>query len=293
MNITGLSSTTRVWHAALGLLVMAGLSTLYHRAESKHTGAERPSPSVELLRVAPDKSAGDGRHALDDAIDFIEPSRKMLETVKDYTAVFTKSELLDGRILTQTMDMKFRQHPFSVYLRCHSKRGDGREVLFVAGRYDGKLLVRESGLKAIVGTMELELWDPKVMDVNRYQITEIGMTQLLESALKIWNTEKKTLDPRNLAVGFARSVTVGDVECEAVEIAHRAPQPGLTYQVGRVYLDKKSRLPVRAEMYGWPAKPGDEPPLLEQYTYSNVQLNVGLTDADFDRHNGGYRFDIR
>jgi negative regulator of sigma E activity len=67
----------------------------------------------------------------------------------------------------------------------------------------------------------------------------------------------------------------------------------LEYQVGRIYLDKQSRLPVRAEMFSWPAKADDDPPLLEQYTYSSVRINVGLTDADFDRHNPDYRFEDR
>jgi hypothetical protein len=82
------------------------------------------------------------------------------------------------------------------------------------------------------------------------------------------------------------------VECEAVEISHHQEQPGLTYQVGRVYVHKQSRLPVRAELYGWPAAAGDDPPLLEQYTYTDVKTNVGLSDADFDPQNRDYRFDV-
>ncbi len=32
------------------------------------------------------------------------------------------------------------------------------------------------------------------------------------------------------------------------------------------------------------------PELIEAYTYLNMKLNVGLTDADFDIHNPVYRF---
>ncbi len=37
-------------------------------------------------------------------------------------------------------------------------------------------------------------------------------------------------------------------------------------------------------------QPGGQPQLLEEYTYLNVKLNVGLTDADFDDKNPEYNF---
>jgi hypothetical protein len=73
---------------------------------------------------------------------------------------------------------------------------------------------------------------------------------------------------------------------------HHHQQPGLIYQVGRVYVDKQTRLPVQGELYGWPEKAGEYPPLLEQYTYSNIKTNVGLTDSDFDPGNRDYRFAV-
>jgi hypothetical protein len=240
--------------------------------------------------VAENKPSDERRHPLDDAFEFVQPSVEALKSVKDYTAVFTKTELVHGRLLTQKMDMKFRQNPFSVYFHCHSKRKEGREVIYVAGRNDGKLIVHEVGLKAVVGTMTLKPEDPKVMATNRYPITEVGIAKIIESAMAIWNDEKKTLDPANIEVRIVHSVQVGSIECEAVEIDHHHQQAGLTYQVGRVYVDKQTKLPVQAEMYGFPATPGDDPPLLEQYTYTNVKTNLGLSDADFDPHNRDYRF---
>ncbi|MGN6136394.1 MAG: DUF1571 domain-containing protein, partial [Aureliella sp.] len=37
-------------------------------------------------------------------------------------------------------------------------------------------------------------------------------------------------------------------------------------------------------------EPGDPPPLEEEYTYLDVQLNVGLKDIDFDPENPAYNF---
>ena len=48
--------------------------------------------------------------------------------------------------------------------------------------------------------------------------------------------------------------------------------------------------PIRYEAYDWPKVAGGPPELIEAYTYVNMRLNVGLTDADFDIHNPAYRF---
>ena len=40
----------------------------------------------------------------------------------------------------------------------------------------------------------------------------------------------------------------------------------------------------------WPREKGGPPELLEEYTYLDLKLNNGFTDADFDTQNPGYRF---
>jgi hypothetical protein len=58
--------------------------------------------------------------------------------------------------------------------------------------------------------------------------------------------------------------------------------------MNRVYFDKESKLPLRAERYGWPERARDKPPLFEEYKYVDLKTNVNLTDADFDP--ARYRF---
>lgn len=293
-RITASRDSRRRWlalAAALGLVVVLSLWTVHNGSAESNPGEFRFRPIASPGPAATDNHLPDRkRHPLDDALEFVQPSVLALAKVKDYTAVFTKTELVHGRLLTQKMDMKFRQSPFSVYFHGHSKRKEAREVIFVAGRNEGKLIVHEVGLKAVVGTMTLKPEDPKVMATNRYPITEVGIAKIIESAIGIWKDERKNLDPANIEVRIVHSVQVGATECEAVEIAHHDQQPGLIYKVGRVYVDKETRLPVQAELYGWPAAPGDDPPLLEQYIYTNVKTNLGLSDADFDPHNRDYRF---
>ena len=48
--------------------------------------------------------------------------------------------------------------------------------------------------------------------------------------------------------------------------------------------------PVRYIAYGWPAKGEKGDPILEEFNYTNIELNVGLTDLDFDPANPNYKF---
>src|SRR5262245_51272813 len=127
-------------------------------------------PVVEPAGVAcpgcpPGSPSGSTVNSLSDAIEFARDRQAALKPVVDYTATFSKAEFIDRRLLSQTMDLKFRRKPFSVYLRCHSKLQPAREAIFVAGMNDDKLLLHESGLKALI-TMSLKPDDPRVMAEN-------------------------------------------------------------------------------------------------------------------------------
>jgi hypothetical protein len=60
--------------------------------------------------------------------------------------------------------------------------------------------------------------------------------------------------------------------------------------LAQVFIDDELKLPVRYCAYLWPQTAGGEPELLEEYTYQNIKVNVGLTDADFDQANPKYSF---
>ena len=57
-----------------------------------------------------------------------------------------------------------------------------------------------------------------------------------------------------------------------------------------MFIDKELNVPIRYAAYGWPEKKGGKPTLEEEYTYLNMKLNVGLTDADFNHENPKYNY---
>ena len=51
-----------------------------------------------------------------------------------------------------------------------------------------------------------------------------------------------------------------------------------------VSFDTHTGLPVKIQVYDW------QDQLVEDYEYRDLEINPGLTDADFDRNNSAYNF---
>jgi hypothetical protein len=274
--------------AVAAVLLASGLGS----AQGPDRRAQR-DPAARSPSKAPAKPAAvpaDGQHPLAGVMEFAAESREALKDVKDYTAIFTKTELVGKHSVTQVMDMKLREKPFSVYFRYRSKHEEGREVIYVAGANNDTALVHEVGIKAIAGTVHIRPNGREVMEENRYPISQVGIANMLETAYQIWETEMKHSDPSAVRVEYYPNAKLGDVPCKVVEITHSEQRKELKFYVSRVYFDKETKLPIRAERFGWPRRPGEKPPLVEQYTYSNLRTNVGLTNVDFDPRNRQYGF---
>ncbi|MDB5339412.1 MAG: hypothetical protein JWN70_5031, partial [Planctomycetaceae bacterium] len=150
---------------------------------SPNKGATNPAAEVDQLpaHVHP-------KHPLVPALKMAYTSRGTLRNVRDYTAQFVKKELVGNRYITHSMDMKFREQPFSVYLRFRDPH-EGRQVLFVKNANAGQILVQEAGIKSLVGTVTISPLAPMAMSENRHPITEIGISNMLETIIKQWEAE--------------------------------------------------------------------------------------------------------
>ncbi|MFN0052010.1 MAG: DUF1571 domain-containing protein [Planctomycetales bacterium] len=270
------------------LFVAVGLFVAYVESNqvSSREGAE-PAAAAPVIGLS-DSAGGQAIDSLDEAIAFARSRRARLSQVANYTAVFSKTELVDRRLISQTMDLKFRQAPFSVYLRVHSKRQPAREVIFVEGRNDDRMIVHDAGIKAFL-TLNLKPDNPRVLTENRYPITEIGMAKMLDTALAIWEREKD-IAPENVDVRLSSGQKIGSNACEELRITHQEPLSGLRFHITRVAFDIETGFPLLLEQYDWPTQPEEAPPLVERYLYSDVNTAFGVTDADFDPQNSEYNF---
>ena len=122
---------------------------------------------------------------------------------------------------------------------------------------------------------------------NRYPVTQIGVEDLMKELVKVARDEIIT---DGSEVRYYKEAKVDDRECIKIEVQARDDNFDSEFFLARVYIDRELMIPIHYEAYDWPAKVGGEPILLEQYTYRNIRINVGLTDADFRRQNPKYGF---
>jgi Protein of unknown function (DUF1571) len=238
-----------------------------------------PSSADRTARRAPE-------HPLEPALRLAESCRETLAEVEDYEAMFSKWDIVGGRGYAHTMRMKFRTKPMSVYLRFDSPH-TGREVIYVHGQNGGNLLAHETGIASLIGTVALRPDSPRALSESKHPITRIGMANLLEGIIRQWEAETKLA---GVEVLYYADAKLHGMECKVIESTHPRPGRDVRFHRTRLYIDKQSGLPVRVEQFGFPTRPGEKPPLEEQYTYWNIRANVGLRDFDFDVRNPAYGF---
>lgn len=217
-------------------------------------------------------------HPLVPALKLAYASRNTVRNVRDYTAHFLKKELVGNRYITHSMDMKFREQPFSVYLRFREPH-DGRQVLYVNGANNGQILVQEAGIKALAGTIPLNPTDPLAMSENRHPITEIGIANMLEAVIQQWESDGRYGE---VNVEYFPKAKLGDFPVRVIRTTHPTRRRQFKFHMTQLYLDDQSLFPVRVEQFDWPPREGAPPPQVELYMYSKVNTNQGLTNQDFD-----------
>jgi hypothetical protein len=233
---------------------------------------------VTLAALAPAQTPG----TLDQAGQVLADARSKFATIRDYSGTLVRQERI-GRELQpeQFISFRIRQQPFSVFLKWTSPRHlAGQEAIFVMGKNNNEIRARGTGLLSIVGYVSLAMNDPRVMKNSRHLITETGIGNMLEVISRSYETAR-TLPASQVKVTFA-DYTFQQKVCKRMEVVHLAFNPQLYCYRCVVYVDQDLKLPVRVEVYDWPAPNGNpNGELLECYSYINLKFNLGLTDAAF------------
>ena len=269
--------------------------------ETAVTGENKATPPALWDEPKSDDVAA---HALD---PLLELARRALanhvQEHRDYTADLVKQERI-GKTLypSSTMAMKLRYSPsesgearkVSVYLKTTAPKSQaGREVLWIQDQNGNKLKAHEAGLFGLV-SVDLLPQSRLAMAGNRYPITEIGIEKLLRKLIERGELDK-SLGPAEVRI--RENVELAQVPCKLLEVIHQEPfveidgkKVGFEFYHAQIYMDEERLVPIKYASFTWPKAEGQEPELLESYTYENLKFNVGITDADFDPENPEYRF---
>ena len=245
-------------------------------------------PPQKMLTGA---SAKNPNHPLVPIIEWAKAERPRVIAIKDYSFTLIKQESVNGKMYDPCMfDMKIRNEPFSVYLKYRQpEKKAGTEAVFVKGKNNDKIQAKGVGALALIGTTSLTPTSRFAMDGNKYPITEVGIARLVDLFIEVG--ENDILNNYECKVQYYENVKSGPRVCTCIEVIHPKVTPGkFPFYIARIYIDDELQLPIRYESFDWPKKEGEEPALLEAYIYSDLKLNVGLTDLDFDTKNPDYRF---
>ena len=252
----------------------------------------------KLPDVAPATVPGRLPHPLDPALQIAyEGLQNMQSRIHDYTATLVRRERIDGRLRDEeSMQIKIRNGrevagqgrvPFSIYMRFTSPSAvAGREVIWVEGHNSNKLTAHEAGRLLGAFTVNLDPDGALAMRDNRYPIYEAGLENLV---VKLIEKAERDRAAGDCQVEFFNAKVEGR-DCTLIKVTHPERKRPYDFHVAKVYIDKELNIPIRYQAFTWPKRAGEEPVLEEEYTYTNVRLNVGLTDRDFDPSNPDYLF---
>jgi hypothetical protein len=115
------------------------------------------------------------------------------------------------------------------------------------------------------------------------------MATMLEGAIAQWEAEARFAASETEAKFYPKA-KLDQMECQVIETRHPVRRREFGFYMTRLYFDNKTMFPVRMEQYGFPTQPNEAPPLIEEYSYFQIQTNVGFTDQDFSTNNPQYGF---
>jgi hypothetical protein len=317
------SSKRPVILAGLTLFIAAGF--LYLNFEPLPAGVERKHRRLDLQRLAstfeavpkpttsvipaPAASTAPGQKAVSQGateVDriammmnmiLLEQGRRRLTDVPDYTCTFYKqerigSDLSDG----QFIELKMRHKPFSVYMKWLNGE-KGRELLYVDGEQDNKMIVHPGGWKArLVPAIKLEPDSSLAMAESRHPVTMVGLIKLCDEIIVRRKSELEHKCP--VRCQLTENETANERPCYCFVSTYLDRKTSEEYRKSIQYIDREWLLPICVKNFAWPEGQQtyandaalDEATLIEHYAYSELQLNQQLANDDFDRANKSYNF---
>ncbi len=292
----------RLLVVSLGLLAIAVATFMvrYWQAdELTNSAAEELSTSRPIDRNPTEQTvASNNHHPLDPVLELARDAlAKLRDEVEDYTGRLIKRERIRGTLGNEVqLELKIRTRreaegevtrPLAAYLKfLEPKSARGREVIWIEGANDNKLTGHEGGLLNVM-RVQLEPTGMLAMIDNKYPITEIGLTRLVEKLIEKGERDR-AVGP--CEVQIVENQRVGDRTCRLIQVTHPEPDPRFDFHIAQIFIDVERMVPLRYAAFMWPENPGGEPLLEEEYTYLDVKLNVGLSDDDFDPENSAYNF---
>lgn len=254
---------------SLGSLLLAGCA-----APPRERAVVQPPAPIE---TPADRYAADGERIAADPVAFLRQVADKTRELEAYRLTFYRQERLGNRLgVMEEIKTTFRQEPFSVHFEWPDERMPYYESLYVQGRHDNQVIVRER--KAALPFMRptvrsVDIGFPVKIGRAKGPVTDFGMQRMIERTLVPLDDPQVA---RNTTLVYQGIVNLEPMELPAHHLRIDRPKtPGLHYTHQDLYFDAETLLPAGTDLY----LPGDV--LDARYRYAHVDTNVTLTDDDF------------
>ena len=260
-------------------------------------GDREPLVEGSLLSRIDQATIDAAKHPFDPLLAVAEKALQQTdETVTDYTAIIVSQVRIKGKLLPeQKVACKIR-HPrttgedqsgLSVYMKFLGPASSAdQEVIWVEGQNDGNLIAHTTGLMNLA-RFHLKPNSMLAMRNSRHPITEIGFRNLMAKIVEQGSRDRKYGE---CEVTVKRNIGIDGRKCVMLEVMHPVQREHFEFHIARIYLDQEFEIPIAYEGFSWPEEEGGEPVLEEKYFYTELKLNVGLQDSDFDPSNPAYDY---
>jgi hypothetical protein len=255
---------------------------------------KRDEMNAQLKNTVPIKGINEERTSPMDPVLLLarDSLNHISETITDYTATLTRQERI-GDLLSEPNRLRAKirneleNQPLSVYIHFTQPASvRGREVIWVAGENENNITAHE-GNGVLNQFRVIQPHDGFIaMMGSRYSIAETGIQRLMEKLIQ------HALHDREYGeceVQLSEVQSAG-VACRRIRVVHPFEREHFIFHIVEVDIDLQRNIPVRLASWMWPETDGGEPPLAEEYIYTDIKLNVGLTNDDFNPDSEQYNY---
>jgi hypothetical protein len=291
--------SSRAWRTVVVFSLLAAIMAPSRASFAAEVTKKLVSPAAAVSTsankpVLPTPQVRPKRHPLAAVLKFARAEQGYLDrNVHSFSCRLSKRERIEEDLQDmQYLEMQFQEErrsgdgvrPMRVYLAFLSpSEVKGRKVLFIEGQNGGKMLVRKGGKRFNYAVVKIDPLGEGAQRESMVPITDLGFGRLLGRQIEILESHARIdASGENTSVQHYTDAKINGRPCELLRITHARKQPGLQFHMANVYIDNQLHVPTRIDISGWPAAEGDSPPLIAEYTYTDLKLNVDFPESTFD-----------
>jgi hypothetical protein len=245
------------------------------------------SPASHLVKSALARQSASGEDYTDRLIESAKTDHIALlqfarehyrKRVQDYSATLVKQERINNTLKpVETLDILFKERPFSVLMKWQKNAGKVDKLLFVEGQYDNKMVVHPTGLFSWLKSARRDPQGTEALQSSRRTCDQFGFYRSMDSLLRIYTLAQEQGD---LRIGYVGKTLVDKRPCIAMErilpVKKEYPYARLVMEFDVEYL-----VPTAITSYDWQGR------LIGRYVYKNLRFNIGLTQDMFTTEANG------